>query len=364
MKTRIIVLIGMVCLLALAGCGGDGGDDTPDGAAMEATPDVDYAMRWWNVLTPDQMVAALHGDMATDDQDAAARKLYADLDDATKALVNAAAAEIYDPDADYASVGDWWETLDCRLMRVAAGDGITADPMSPYCAHYPGSGFAKILSDDAKAHVDYVGMALLYRDDPGRFIPYVGMATHGIGTTLEYVRVHEDGTTEPQSALEYTGYGMHRGRDVLVVAFDPNPYGWPCSTAYWDLATGNRSACLDADGEVDSEWIPHNGQFEFPMMEGMREPSVYAYQLDGDEDCDEPCEGVSETWTVEECGIELEVEAGTFTVCRQSATAGWDETLVWIEWYDPEMNLIVKTRYDDAWTDLIVVELSAYDLVE
>ena len=185
MKTRIIVLIGMVCLLALAGCGGDGGDDTP---AMEATPDVDYAMRWWNVLTPDQMVAALHGDMATDDQDAAARKMYADLDDATKALVNAAAAEIYDPDADYASVGDWWETLDCRLMRVAAGDGITADPMSPYCAHYPGSGFAKILSDDAKAHVDYVGMALLYRDDPGRFIPYVGMATHGIGTTLEYVK--------------------------------------------------------------------------------------------------------------------------------------------------------------------------------
>ena len=126
-------------------------------------------------------------------------------------------------------------------------------------------------------------MALLDRDDPGRFIPYVGMATHGIGTTLEYVRVNEDGTTAPQSALEYTGYGMHRGRDVLVVAFDPNPYDWPCSTSYWDLATGNRTACLDADGEVDSEWIPHAGTFEFPMMEGMREPSVYAYQRDGDE---------------------------------------------------------------------------------
>ena len=95
-----------------------------------------------------------------------------------------------------------------------------------------------------------------------------------------------------------------------------------------------------------------------------RPHSLYAYQLDGDEFCDEVCEGVSETWTVEECGIELEVEAGTFTVCRQSATAGWDETLVWIEWYDPENNLLVKTRYDDAWTDLIVVELSAYDLVE
>ena len=248
-------------------------------------------------------------------------------------------------------------------MRVAAGDGITSDPMSPYCTHYPGSGFAKILSDESKAHVDMIGMALLYRDDPGRFIPYVGMATHGIGTTLEYVRVHEDGTTEPQSALEYTGYGMHRGRDVLVVAFDPNPYDWPCSTAYWDLATGNRSACLDADGNVDSEWIPHGGQFEFPMAEGMREPWVYAYQRDGDEDCDEPCEGVAETWTVEECGIELEVAAGTFTCvaspppptgttpsCGSSGT-----TLKSTDRQDP---------YDDTWTDLIVVELSAFDLVE
>ena len=107
----------MVCLLALAGCGRDrvaedAEDSTP---AMIANPDVDYAMRWWNVLTPEQMVAALHGDEATAEQTAAAQKMYADLDDDTKALVNAAAAEIYDPKADYASVGDWWETLDCRL---------------------------------------------------------------------------------------------------------------------------------------------------------------------------------------------------------------------------------------------------------
>ena len=63
-------------------------------------------------------------------------------------------------------------------------------------------------------------------------------------------------------------------------------------------------------------------------------------------------------------GIELEVEVGTFTVRRQTDTVDWDETIVWIEWYDPEKNLLVKTRYDDAWTDQGVVELSAYDLVE
>ena len=202
---RACLLIGMVCLLALAGCDGSGG---PDNDVTPDTPDNATAMRWWNVLTAEQRVAALYGDAATAEQMAAAQKMYADLDDDTKALVNAAADEIYDDDADYASVGDWWETLDCRLMRVAAGDGITADPMSPYCAHYPGSGSAKILSAEAKAHVDYVGMALLYRDDPGLFVPFVGQGTHGIGTTLEYVRTNEDGTTT-QISFEYTGYEVY-----------------------------------------------------------------------------------------------------------------------------------------------------------
>ena len=56
-------------------------------------------------------------------------------------------------------------------MCVAAGDGNTADPMSSYCAHYPGSGAAKILNDAEKMFVDTVGMALLGRDDPGVYPP-------------------------------------------------------------------------------------------------------------------------------------------------------------------------------------------------
>ena len=363
--TKRLVLLVLACVLALTGCdGGDGRDETVPETMEMATPDNAAAMRWWNALTPEQMVAALYGDEATAEQTAAAQKMYAELDDDTKALVNAAADEIYDADADYASVGDWWETLDCRLMRVAAGDGITADPMSPYCTHYPGSGFAKILSDESKTHVGKIGMALLYRDDPGRFIPYVGMATHGIGTTLEYVVTRVDGTTEPASALEYTMYATYRGSDVLVVQ-DSNPHEvYPCPTAYWNLATSNRVACFDEDGGLMDEWIPHTGTFAFPMVIGMREPSVYGYRHPGDENCDEVCEGVSETWTVEECGIELEVPAGTFTVCRQSATASWDDNLVWIEWYDPEENLQIKTHYDDSWNDPEVIELSAYDLME
>ena len=190
---RVCLLIGMACLRWRC-CDGSNGGGGPD---ADGTPDDARAMRWWNALNAEQMVAALYGDEATAEQMEAAQKMYADLDDDTKALVNAASDAIYG-DGGHASVGDWWETLDCRLMRIAAGDGNTADPMSPYCAHYPGSGAAKILSDEAKAHVDYVGMALLDRDTPGLFVPFVGRATHGIGTTLEYVAVHEDGTTEVQ----------------------------------------------------------------------------------------------------------------------------------------------------------------------
>ena len=84
--------------------------------------DVDYAMRWWNVLTPDQMVATLYGTMATDAPAAAAKKLYAALDPETKKKVNDAAYAI-NGGYEYQSVGAWWETLDCRLMRIAAGDG-------------------------------------------------------------------------------------------------------------------------------------------------------------------------------------------------------------------------------------------------
>ena len=69
----------------------------------------------------------------------------------------------------YDSVGAWWESLNCREMRIAAGDGNTTDSMSAYCRHYPGSDFPpdKILSADALVHVNTVGMALLGRTDTG-----------------------------------------------------------------------------------------------------------------------------------------------------------------------------------------------------
>ena len=155
----------MLGALVLAGC--RSAVEMPD--PVDPVPDVAYAMRWWNVLNAPQMVAALYGDTATGAQ-AAAAKMYAELDAETKKKVNAAAAEIYG-EGGHASVGAWWETLDCRLMRVAAGDGNTADPMSAFCAHYPGSGHATILGAEEKAFVDVVGTALLGRMDIGDYPP-------------------------------------------------------------------------------------------------------------------------------------------------------------------------------------------------
>ena len=138
--------------------------------ALAQTDDDAMAMRWWNTLNGEQMVAALHGDSATMAQEAAAKKMYADLDDLTKMLVNDTAEYIYGP-GYHTSVGDWWETLGCKGMRIAAGDGNTHDPSSAFCAHYPGSGAAKILEATPLAHVDTVGMALLDREEPGMFLP-------------------------------------------------------------------------------------------------------------------------------------------------------------------------------------------------
>ncbi len=133
-------------------------------------PDIPPVMQWWDAFSPDQKVAALHGDTATPQQSTAARNVYADLDPETKRSVNDAAVEARGP-GQFDSVGAWWESLDCRRRRVAAGNGNTDDPSSLYCAHYPGSGQSPTLGDMERPHVNAVGMALLPRSDSGVYPP-------------------------------------------------------------------------------------------------------------------------------------------------------------------------------------------------
>ena len=96
--------------------------------------------------------------------------MYADLDEVTKARVDLAATQI-NGHRSFRTVGEWWESLNCREMNIATGYGNTHNPASPYCVHYPDSGHMKILGNVALDHVNMVGMALLGRDDPGMYPP-------------------------------------------------------------------------------------------------------------------------------------------------------------------------------------------------
>ncbi len=133
-------------------------------------PDIPLVMQWWDAFSPDQQVAALHGDTATPQQSTAARNMYADLAPETKRSVNDAAVVARGP-GQFDSVGAWWESLDCRPKRIATGNGNTDDPSSLYCAHYPGSRKSPTLGDMERQHVNAVGMALLLRSDPGVYPP-------------------------------------------------------------------------------------------------------------------------------------------------------------------------------------------------
>gem|GEM_PF-1034278 len=105
----------------------------------------------------------------------------------------------YNSDNKPASVADWWESTDCRVMRIAVGqdnnylngavaavedapntadidesmDAIPAET-SIYCGHFVGStddrteGSAGTLSKEAQMRVEEVGQALLGLSAPGR----------------------------------------------------------------------------------------------------------------------------------------------------------------------------------------------------
>ena len=189
--------------------------------ALAQTADDPMAMRWWNTLNAEQMVAALHGDSATAEQEAAAKRMYADLSNLTKQLVNDTADELYGH-GRFTSVGEWWETLDCRLMRVGAGDGNTADPMSPYCAHYPGSGAAKIMGDMERMFVDEVGMALLGRHTPGAYpdvhrLPFLPAAA-GMHMRQGFVRMVNRGPRSVDVMIDaIDDSGMSHGMATLTI---------------------------------------------------------------------------------------------------------------------------------------------------
>ena len=186
-------------------------------------PDIAPAMRWWNALDAAQRVAALHGDTATPEQRAAAERMYGDLDPETKWLVNTTAAGIA-PTTRLTSVGAWWEFLDCRQKRVAAGDGNTEDLDSPYCAYYPGSGVTPLLDADKKDDVDRVGQAFLGLMAPGVYPPDIAPPMRwwdALNPTQRVLALHGSTATPEETASARNGYA----------ALDPETKGQVNETA-------------------------------------------------------------------------------------------------------------------------------------
>ena len=252
-RTLLTTVLAISMAFVLASCDSDSG----------GTPDNPGAMRWWNTLNAEQMVAALYGDEATADQMAAAQKMYADLDDDTKALVNVVADELYGM-GGFDSVGAWWESLNCELMRIAAGDGNMADPMSPYCAHYPGSGAAKILSVEATAHVDYVGMALLGLDEPGLFAPDNARAMrwwNALNAAQMVAALYGDAATADQTAAAQKMYAdLDDDTKALVNVVADELYGmggFDSVGAWWESLNCELMRIAAGDGNMADPMSPY-----------------------------------------------------------------------------------------------------------
>ena len=187
--------------------------------------------------------------------------------------------------------------------------------------------------------------------------PEHGAASHGLGTVLSYVVA---GTTAVLAEIEYVDYVMHNGRWVLVVFNDAaQPETSAChgmTHEYLDLETGNWVACL-RNGELLGELTPHNGFFRFPMKLGDRWTQTMSW-TDHVNPSRSSIAPFSHTYEVEACGIEVEVPAGRFTTCRvRFVEASYSNIVDETRWYDPDLNLVVRTDWDD-----VVYELWDYAL--
>ena len=197
----------------------------------------------------------------------------------------------------------------------------------------------------------------MYPSPPQRWShPVFGAGRHGLGTTLSYVAA---GTTRVVDEIEYVDYALHNGRWVVVLLNDaPLPQDAACNGMtheFLDLATGNWVACL-RNGELLAELTPHLGFFRFPLRVGDRwsrllrwtdhVPPAYSSKA-----------SFSHAYEVEACGVEVEVPAGAFTTCRVRLAAAGPDAAPDIRWYDPALDLVVRSEEGGT-----VYELWDYDL--
>ena len=98
-------------------------------------------------------IERMHGEKV----DAAVSMSYWKLSSSMRALVGASAGDLKDVGGQSAET--WWGGLDCRLRRVAVGDGREADSSSPWCNEW------NLLDQTAQDDVRCVYDALFTEDD-------------------------------------------------------------------------------------------------------------------------------------------------------------------------------------------------------
>ncbi|MXW49926.1 MAG: hypothetical protein F4Z84_06690, partial [Gammaproteobacteria bacterium] len=103
------------------------------------TRGVQAAARWWNALGAEARLRALYGNVSAADRDrllAWVQHGFDFLEDEMRSRVLFEAIDLLGGNG-YRSVADWWQSLSCRLRRVAVGDGKVSDASSPWCADWP-----------------------------------------------------------------------------------------------------------------------------------------------------------------------------------------------------------------------------------
>lgn len=105
------------------------------------------------------------------------------------------------------------------------------------------------------------------------------------------------------------------------------------------------------------ELTPHVGFFRFPVIADDKYSQVMSWtnHVHPENSSNVP---FSQTYTVEACGVEVKVPAGEFTTCRvRFVEASYPDIVPQTRWYDPDLDLVVKTDVDG-----VVYELWDYDL--
>ena len=156
-------------------------------------------------------------------------------------------------------------SLDCRLRRIAVGEGNTEDAGSPYCAHYPGSGRTPLLGAVEKAHVDTVGQALLGRMDLGVYPPDSALAMrwwNALDAAQRVAALHGDAATlEPgQRAAAERMYGdldpetkrlVHTTTAGIAATTRLSSVG-----AWWESLNCRQKRVATGDGNTDGPGEP------------------------------------------------------------------------------------------------------------